>query len=630
MRRLWLRQHARVKNSSLWSFVVLGVAAALPAQDPDPVLARLPANASNVLVVRDLLPPVEALLRTPQVVELLAATTELQERTFGTSFSAQGLRKQLQLVRDFVPVRAGLGVDAGSIDGMVELGRAALFATVLLAAGEKVEEARPALASMREQCQEALTKLRSPNGLVFAELRDERVAEAWFGRAVKLAASMGTDPAVDVVEADASLTVSFDMFALGNGRLRKQLAASGVELPPERTLPIVLRLEQRGAELVLRVGEPATGPLVASSLGQHWSTDPAQVLFSRIDLSALATAAADAEERVTAIAEHVSALQSHARMVQAFQLQSEEMATPVTGAVRIADGVAFVSDSDLGADAQHLEAPPARLLRCVRPDEGPFQVSSLPLPILASATLAEAKQRLARKGGSAALVDALFAGFDDAAALDVFGWGTVVVSRKAAFRSAPGWQGGPMPFASVAVLGVLEEGEDGEAFLRELLLRCGDAVDSDGPVCRQQDVGLGVPTQVLRLELLPAPFGAGVDADWSPHWFVVDGILVISSDVAWSKELIARLRGDGAVQLPAGRVVDWSMWQSDHLAATCEGLTKWFSVMAAAKPFVEDFMAIAAAAIRAVDRFEWISELDGALLRTRLELRLAKTPANPR
>lgn len=625
-----LRQHAQVRSTFFWSFAILGLVSVLPAQEPDPVLARLPANASNVLVVRDLLPPIEALLRTPQVVDLLAATADLQERVFGTSFSAPGLRKQLQLVRDFVPVRAGLGVDAGSIDGLVELGRAALFASVLLAAGPKVEEAAATLTSMREECQDALAKLRSPNGVVFAELRDERVAEAWFARAVKLATSMGTDPAVDVVEADASLTVSFDVFALGNGRLRKQLAASGVKLAAERSLPIVLRLEQRGAELALRVGEPGGGPLAASSLGQHWSTDPAQVLFSRIDLSAVAAAAADAEERVTAIAEHVSALQSLALMVQAFQLQSEEMATPFTGSVRIAEGVSFVAEEDLGEAAEHIEAPPERLLRCVRPDEGPFQVSSVPLPVLVSVALAEVKQRLGRKGRSEAVVDALFAGFDDDAALDVFGWGTVMVSREAAFRSAPGVQGGPMPFASVALLGVLEEGEDGEEFLRELLLRCGDAVDSDGPLCRQQDLGLGVPTHVLRLELLPAPFGPGVDADWSPHWFVVDGVLVLSSDVSWSKELIARLRGTGAVQLPAGRVVDWSVWRSDHLAATFEGLAKWMTVLVEAKPFVEDFMAVAAAAIRAVERFEWVTELDDTLLRTRLELRLAKTPADPK
>lgn len=619
-----LRQDEQVKITLLASFMALGAAASLPAQVSDPSLAQLPANASNVLVVRDMLPPVEALLRTPQVAELLLATADLQQRTLGRSFSGPELLKQLQLVRAFVPLRAAFGIDAASIDGLVELGRVGLLDTVLRVADRQEGVAASTLAVLRESCQSALTKLRPPSGVVVVELRDERLAESWLDSALELARSMAADPAITVAEADAAVTVRFDVFALDDGRLRKQLAASGVELPKDLTLPIDLHLEQRGGELSLRIGEPAAGPLAADSLGEQWRDDATQVLFSRFDLSAVAPALADEAARVRMLTEDVPSLQSFATKVAALQVQMEELALPSTGSVRLADGIDFVSESDLGEGAEAFEAPPEGLLRCVRPDDGPFQVSSLPLPILLAAALAEVKQRLGRKGQSLDLLDALFEGFDDDEALEVFGWGAVMVSRKAAFRGAPGWQAGPLPFASVAVLGVLEDGADCDAFLRELMVRCGDAIGGDRPVFQERDVGLGVPTHLLRLDLMPAPFGPEVDADWSPHWFVVDDVLVLSTDVGWSRELIGRLRGESALQLPGGRVINWSLWQSEHLAACLEAVAQWVSVLGEAKPFLADFMAVGAAAVRAIERFEWISELAGTKLRTRLELRLAK------
>jgi hypothetical protein len=56
-----------------------------------------------------------------------------------------------------------------------------------------------------------------------------------------------------------------------------------------------------------------------------------------------------------------------------------------------------------------------------------------------------------------------------------------------------------MPFAAGALLGVLDEGEDATAFVRELSLRIGKALDLDGPLTTAQDLGLGMPAQALRL-----------------------------------------------------------------------------------------------------------------------------------
>lgn len=633
-----MRQHARVKAPSFVLAIALGVAAVAPAQSPDaaapaaqspdPILARLPANASTVLVLRDLLPPVEALLRKPQLAALLEATAELQEQTFGMSFSGPGLLKQLQLVRDFVPVQAGLGIDAASIDGLVALGRVAWGETLLRATrGRKVSETT--LAAVREQCQSALAKLTAPAGVVWIELRNERVAEAWFDQATAAAQAMAADQAVEVVEGDGTLAVRFDVFALQDGRLRRQLAASGIELPATTSLPLSLRLEQKGPELSLRLGEPAAGPLPSAGLGPRWSPDAAQVLFARFDLTAVASAVAEEAERMAGIAEEVPAMRNLAASAEALRLQSEEFSEPTTGSVRIAESVEFVSETQFPDDevADLVQLPPERLLRCVRPEDGPFQVSAAPLPFLLEGLVDEGRGRLGRKGKSEAMLDALSAGLGEIDGVGGFGFGTVLVSRQAGFRGAPGWQAGAMPFASVAFVGVVEDAAAAEAFARELCLRCGDAIDSDGPLFVEKDVGLGVPTRVLRLELLPSPFGAGVDADWSPHWFLADGVFVLATDVAWSRELLARMRDANTLALPTGRIVDWALCRSEHLAACFEATGKWAAALGQSQKGIEGFMAIMAAATRALDRFEWITELEGATFRTRLDVRFAKPTA---
>lgn len=638
MRQRAARQHAWVKAPSFALAVALGLAVAVPAQSPDsassaapspdPILARLPANASTVLVLRDLLPPVEALLRMPQVAELLQATAELQEQTFGMSFSGPGLLKQLQLVRDFVPVQAGLGIDAASIDGLVALGRVAWAETLLRAmTGRKVPAAT--LAAVREQCQNALAKLTAPTGVVLLEVRNERVAESWFDQATGAAQAMAADPAIEVVEGDGTLVVRFDVFALQDGRLRRRLAASGIELPATTSLPLSLRLEQKGTELSLRLGEPAAGPVPPAGLGPRWSPDAAQVFFARFDMTAVALAVAEEAERMAGIAEELPAMRGLAATVEALRLQSEQFSEPTTGSVRIAESVEFVSEMQFADDegADLVQLPPERLLRCVRPEDGPFQVSAAPLPFLLEGMVDDGRNRLGRKGKSEPLLEALSAGLGEIDGVGGFGFGTVTVSRKAAFRGAPGWQAGAMPFASVAFVGVVEDAEAVATFARELCLRCGDAIDSDGPVFVEKDVGLGVPTHVLRLELLPSPFGAGVDGDWSPHWFLADGVFVLATDVAWSHELLARMRDGNTLSLPTGRIVDWALCRSEHLAACFEGAGKWVAALGQAKMDVEGFMAILAAATRALDRFEWITELDGATFRTRLDVRFAKPAA---
>jgi hypothetical protein len=144
---------------------------------------------------------------------------------------------------------------------------------------------------------------------------------------------------------------------------------------------------------------------------------------------------------------------------------------------------------------------------------------------------------------------------------------------------------------------------------------------------RARRLGLGMPAQALRLELLPAPFGVGVDADWAPHWFQVGSVLVLSTDVGLSRDLLQRLRGEAAPTLPPGRLVSWSQWRGSHLAAIFAGILRWLEATGHAKGdsgMLRTFSTVCDLGGRLLDRFEWIADLDGTVLRERLDVRLAQ------
>ena len=79
----------------------LVLAPLLPAQDP--ILAQLPADTTNLLVIRDPLTHVNALLGSPLVRSVLAESGELQQELFGRRFEPTSVRALIAQFASFVP-----------------------------------------------------------------------------------------------------------------------------------------------------------------------------------------------------------------------------------------------------------------------------------------------------------------------------------------------------------------------------------------------------------------------------------------------------------------------------------------------------------------------------------------------
>ena len=613
-----------------------GLATGAPAQEPDPALARLPADATTVLVVRDVLPPLEKLLASPAVADLLKATADLQQEAFGLRFDAAGLVQQINLFRNYVPVSAGFGMSDASRDALVAIVRAGVQTALLLQRRQVEGVPEPWTEQIHDELADALAAVREPSMVAWLVLRDERTAEQWFDAAVEAVQPLDRDEAIEVVVVDATMTLKLDVLRLQGQRLGKLLEASGAPTPHEFGLRVTVQLVQEGPELRLRVGAPSAGPLAKERMGPLWSEDPAQVLSSRLDLVALAEGLATDAEYAKSLASVDGgasfALATLAAQLEAAALQMDQLAMVNEGAIRIDDGVRFVTEAELGedlvdfADFDEQFVLPDRLLRCVRAEEGPLQVNAATLDLQLLALVEQYLERAGRRGVPKLDVTALHE-FLLGESSAVFGGGTAFVARAATFRGAPGWTKGAMPFAAFAVLGMLGEGEDGQGFLRELGLRVGDMLDVDGVLWEPKDLGLAVPTQALRLALLPAPFGEGIDADFAPHWLVCDGVLVFSTDVGLSRDLIGRLREQTPPAEPSGRnLVDWQSWRSDHMAAALAGFSRWLEALGTMRDLelLQQWMPLITAGVRALDHFEWITELDGGRLRERFDLRFAR------
>lgn len=629
-------QHAPMKDPRIAfaaALTCVGLAAPIPAQSPVSELARLPADATTVLVVRDVLPPLEKLLASPAVSDLLKATGDLQQEAFGLRLDAAGLVQQINLFRNYVPVSAGFGMNDASRDALVAIARAVLQTALLMQSRQVEDVPEPWTEQLHDELADALAAVREPSMVAWLVLRDERTAEQWFDTVVEAVQPLDRDEAIEAAVVDATLTLKLDVLRLQGQRLGKQLAASGVQVPKDLALHLTVQLVQEGPELRLRVGAPSPGPLAKERMGPLWSEDPAQVFSSRVDLVALAEALATDVEYGKALASidggQSFALATLAARLEAAALSMDKLSMVSEGAIRIDDGVRFVTEADLGEGAEDLDelfVLPERLLRCVRAEEGPLQVSAGTLDLQLLGLVEQYLERAGRRSGpqlDMAGLHEFLLGESSA----VFGGGTAFVCRAASFRGAPGWTKGPMPFAAFAVLGMLDDGQDGQDFLRELGLHIGDVVDADGVLWEPKDLGLGVPTQAMRLAMLPAPFGEGIDADFTPHWLVCDGVLVFSTDVGLSRDLIGRLREASPAAVPAGRhLVDWQSWRSDHLAAALEGCSRWLEALGTMRDLdlLLQWMPLVSATVRALDHFEWITELDGNRLRERFDLRFSR------
>ena len=87
----------------------------LAAQEPEPILARVSAETTNIVVLRDPLPVLERLLASPATATLLAGTESIQKDAFGRTFDAATLRRQLTIVAPMIPATRPVVACGGAV-----------------------------------------------------------------------------------------------------------------------------------------------------------------------------------------------------------------------------------------------------------------------------------------------------------------------------------------------------------------------------------------------------------------------------------------------------------------------------------------------------------------------------------
>lgn len=606
---------------------VLGVT--VSAQQDDPILARLPANTTSVFVLRDPMPHVDALLGAEPVRALLAASGDLQQELLGMRLDAAALQRQIGLFRNLVPVEVGIAGSQRTTAAVLAALEAGLALGVLPLLADQ-QDTGELVAELRAAAAASLPGLAATELLAWVRTRDERTAEQWYDALAEAAAELPAGDGLVVEERGEGLTIRMRLLTAFGGRLRQRLVQVGIEVPADLDPELVATVEQSGDRLQLRLGQPPAGPLAAAQLGPLWSSRPQPLVFAKVDLGDLQEEFDEVVEGMLAAADTVDDEATAARLFAAVA-RFEQLAVSQCGSVVVDDGVAMTVEQDVGEFApDELDAPDAAVLRCLERGHGPFTLSASSLDVWLVGWFAELATRTAQRGrlmgaGFAAAYDYL--GGEESA---VFAPGTLVVTRPAACRSVAEPPLGAMPFAALAVVARAHSAAEARDFVHAMTGHLLPDLGDDDDVWPEQDLGLGVPTNVLDLaKVLPAVAAAGLDADFAPHWCTTGSLLIVSTDPKLTAGLLARARGEAVADVPVENVIDWSHWPGEHWGSVCAGLAVWWRALPKLRqsmpPALRRFDAlleVVAALAPSVDHIETVSELDGTTLRSVSRLRL--------
>src|SRR5262245_31842419 len=170
-----------MKAPMLRAHTLLAVAlpiAAATAQTSASILDRLPKDATNLLVVRDPLPYVDAVLASPELRAAAAATAELQSELVGFELDPARLAKMLQPFRDFVPTEVVIATTPAAAREIVRMAMAAMYGGVLTQGGRAL--AGELATTLTSELTTGLQTLRPPTVSGWVRFRTERMASRLF------------------------------------------------------------------------------------------------------------------------------------------------------------------------------------------------------------------------------------------------------------------------------------------------------------------------------------------------------------------------------------------------------------------------------------------------------------------
>ncbi|MGE3174535.1 MAG: hypothetical protein AB7O97_18030 [Planctomycetota bacterium] len=606
----------------------------------DPILARLPAGATNLLILRDPMPVVEAVLRAPALAKVADATADAQRQLFGTALQPAALSRQIDLFADFVPVEVVLAAPPATVNAIADALRATVAGWMLLSA----RGADPALqGDLRTTIAAALADLPAPAVLGWVRARSERVADRWF-EALAGVLDGARDPSLSVTVGDDDIAFELAPAQLAGGQLPRLLQNLQVDAAALDALRIPVRIEQRGAVLELRVGAPRNAPLAADSLGPLWRPGPDQLVFVHADWKDGQDRLFESWDLFEAGAEELpDAMWEVTTRVSETLGQLTDMAPRL--AMRVGAGGGLRWDIDHYYDDDYvveLEPLPPELLRMADPDEGSVGLSSMPFDFVLAAVVEGAMSRMAQRanrttrevfdyvqehGGD--LLDYLYG--DESSVFDA---GTASLTRGAALRSltVPGVGTlRDLPFVATAVVAVAEDEAAGTGFVDAVSAHVGKLLGEHGAVkWSAADLGFSAPTRTLDVQgLLPAIAALELDADFAPHHVQRGALMILSTDPALTRDLLARLDGQAKAALPIANPASWSHMRGDQVGGMLAGLATWIDAVGGA--LGDDSAAQWSPALRALGEacgeiayFENTTSIDGQTIRDRGHIALRR------
>ena len=617
---------------TLRAVAMFAIAPLLPAQDP--ILQRLPADTAQLLVIRDPLPRIEAILAAPGVREMLAGSADLQRELNGMAMDAAALSRQLGLFRNLIPTEIVVAAPPTAGTDLLRIGYTAVCVAVLQAIGKNAD--KDLIDNATTACQQCVDALRPPELTGWVTTRDERTAESWFDSIADWAGKLPLMDGLEIDFADSRITARIRPFDLHLGMLRSQLGRFGVKVPADRTFQIDAVLEQSGNRLQLRVGDPGKGQAPVERMGAQWL--PEALVYLRHDVG-------DGEVLVVEAAQLISQALDADLEEQAAELLLRVMAAverllvlgPVTTAsLVVGETTAWTVEADMGEDLPDDE-PSAATLRALTPESGPFLLTEMTADMALLSLYEEFETRAmqrADRAGSMELFEWL--GTHLSGAVDylgseessVFQPGTLVSVRSAGFRGCKAMAIGEMPFFSVTMIAKVADAASGRQFVETLTARLAEASGVDPKkVWAEADLGVGEPTFAFAWELIPGFADLGLDADLRPHWLIVDDHLLFGTDPAGSKAMVARMRGTATTPLPATSTFAWMVAEGKHLSAAGRGIAAWAQALAGRganrgeAELTRRVGEMVAALMHLVERYESHTTVDGSVMRERTILR---------
>jgi hypothetical protein len=595
----------------------------------DPILAKLSAETTNVIVVRDPLPLLEQVLDSPITQRLLEGTADLSRASFGRELTAAALKQQLALVRAMIPVEVVIAAPTRTMDRLSHA--APLFAcyTALQMIGRSGPTDGALASAIRVTAKHCLEQFDNMPLQAWVKARDERTADQWFeslGESLRANARMA---GLDVKIEGERIEVRVEPFAAGAPLIRL-LEGGGIDASTAPVLEVLATIELRGTELELRLGKLAPPPCMAERLGTTWDPAPNTLLFARAEVGDAVASLTDAYLHVAALGELELAAGDAELMVRLvdFLGKADDVTTDQSCVLCVDRGLVWIHENHGAHVATNDAAVPADLLRLVSPDAGPVFATSDTLDVV----LAEWFDIVTDESLPEGAPGRPLADFLDDEASAAFAPGVLVTARPAAMR---GMKGGPaaLPFAAVAMIARPKSSGDGAAFVAEMTKHIAAMLGGSADVWREQDLGLGTKTHALRLDVVaPLLQQRQIDWDFAPHWFVSGDLLVVSTDPNLSKELIARATAP-VVAVPAKPRLQHFYLHGATIVDWAAGMKAWAPIVGELQRQPQDdrvrlFAALQAAG-GAIEFFEMRAEVDGAVLRETTTLRL-REPTSPK